>query len=224
MPQSKNPKAGLDALLTPENCVLLLIDHQPFQFAGLRSHDSQTIINNTVGLAKTAKAFDVPTLLTTVVEQNGGLILKQLQAEFPDQKPINRTFINTWQDQRVVDWVKKTGRNKIIMAGLWTEICVAMPAIQAVGEGYDVYAVTDASGGTSLEAHEMAVRRMIQSGVVPITWSVVSAELQRDWARTDTTPALAEMLVSHSGNVGTSFLWEQQLLNTPVPANPTPGA
>lgn len=224
MAQSKNPKAGLDALLTPENCVLLLIDHQPFQFAGLRSHDSQTIINNTVGLAKTAKAFDVPTLLTTVVEQNGGLILKQLQAEFPDQKPINRTFINTWQDQRVVDWVKKTGRNKIIMAGLWTEICVAMPAIQAVGEGYDVYAVTDASGGTSLEAHEMAVRRMIQSGVVPITWSVVSAELQRDWARTDTTPALAEMLVSHSGNVGTSFLWEQQLLNTPVPANPTPGA
>jgi len=224
MAQSKNPKAGLDALLTPENCVLLLIDHQPFQFAGLRSHDSQTIINNTVGLAKTAKVFDVPTLLTTVVEQNGGLILKQLQAEFPDQKPINRTFINTWQDQRVVDWVKKTGRNKIIMAGLWTEICVAMPAIQAVGEGYDVYAVTDASGGTSREAHEMAVRRMIQSGVVPITWGVVSAELQRDWARTDTTPALAEMLVSHSGNVGTSFLWEQQLLNTPVPANSTPGA
>lgn len=220
MAQSKNLKAGLDALLTPDNCVLLLIDHQPFQFAGLRSHDSQTVINNVVGLAKTAKIFGVPTLLTTVVEQNGGLLLRQLQAEFPDQKPINRTFINTWEDDRVVDWVKKTGRNKIIMAGLWTEICIAMPAIHAVGEGYDVYVATDACGGTSVEAHEMAMLRMIQAGVIPITWGVLSAELQRDWARTETTPALAEMLVDNGGNVGTSYLWEQQLLNTPIPVAP----
>lgn len=218
MEQSINSKAGLGALLTPDNCVVLLIDHQPFQFAGLRSHDSQTVINNVVGLAKTAKIFGVPTLLTTVLEERGGLILKQLQDEFPDQKPINRTYINTWQDQRVVDWVKATGRRKIVIAALWTEICLAMPAIQAVGEGYEVYAVTDASGGVSLEAHEMAVHRMIQAGVVPITWSLFSAELQRDWARIETIPALAEMLVSNFGNVGTSFLWEQQLLNTPVPA------
>lgn len=217
MQPSTNPKAGIGALLTPENCAVILIDHQPFQFAGLRSHDSQTIINNVVGLAKTAKIFGVPTLLTTVLEERGGLILKQLQDEFPDQKPINRTFINTWEDQRVVDWVKATGRKKLVIAALWTEICLAMPAIHAVGEGYEVYAVTDASGGVSLEAHEMAVHRMIQAGVVPITWSLFSAELQRDWARTETIPALAEMLVSNFGNVGTAFLWEQQLLNTPVP-------
>src|SRR6059036_1621830 len=99
---STNAKAGIDALLTPDNCVLILIDHQPFQFAGVRSHDTQTIINNVVGLAKSAKVFNVPTLLTTVVEEKGGHLLKQLQDVFPEQKPIDRTWINTWEDQRVV--------------------------------------------------------------------------------------------------------------------------
>ena len=210
-----NPSArGLDALLTPENCVLLLIDHQPFQFAGLRSHDTQSVINNVVGLAKAAKVFKVPTLLTTVVEERGGHLLEQLQEVFPEQKPIDRTFINTWEDQRVVDWVKKTGRRKIVMAALWTEICLAMPAIHALGDGYEVYIVTDASGGVSLEAHEMAVLRMTQAGAVPITWTVFGSELQRDWAREETVPALAETLFSHMGNVGTSLRWEQQLLRS----------
>jgi nicotinamidase-related amidase len=207
-----NSKNGLGALLTPDNCALILIDHQPFQFAGLRSHDTQTVINNVVGLAKAAKAFGVPTLLTTVVEERGGYLLKQLQDVFPDQKPIDRTFINAWEDARVVDWVKKTGKKKIVMAALWTEICLAMPAIHALGEGYEVYIVTDASGGVSLEAHEMAVQRMVQAGAVPLTWTVFASELQRDWARTATVPAVAQMLTDHMGNVGTSFLWEQQLL------------
>ncbi|MFC5523704.1 hydrolase [Polaromonas jejuensis] len=215
MPNQNNPKAGLQAMLTPDNCVLVLIDHQPFQFAGLRSHDTQTIINNVVGLAKSAKAFKVPTLLTTVVEDKGGLLLKQLQDVFPEQKPIDRTFINTWEDERVVAWVKKTGRKKIVMAALWTEICLAFPVIHALGDGYEVYFVTDASGGVSLEAHEMAVQRMIQAGGVPLTWTVFASELQRDWARTATVPALGQMLVEHMGNVGTSLLWEQQLLNAP---------
>jgi nicotinamidase-related amidase len=212
-----NSKAGLGALLTPDNCVLILIDHQPYQFAGLRSHDSQTIINNVVGLAKTAKVFGVPTLLTTVVEERGGYILKQLQDIFPSQKPINRTFINTWEDQRVVDWVKKTGRKKVVIAALWTEICLAFPAIQAAGEGYEVYGVTDASGGTSLEAHEMAILRMVQAGVTPITWGVFGAELQRDWARTETVNALGQVLIDHAGNIGTNTLWEMQLLATEPP-------
>lgn len=207
-----NPITGMNALLTPDNCVLLLIDHQPFQFAGLRSHDSQTIVNNVVGLAKAAKVFKVPTLFTTVVEERGGYLLEQLQAVFPEQKPIDRTFINTWEDKRVVDWVRKTGRKKIVMAALWTEICLAMPAIHALGDGYEVYIVTDASGGLSLEAHEMAVRRMVQAGAVPITWAVFGSELQRDWARDATVPALAETLFGHMGNVGTSLRWEQQLL------------
>ena len=218
---SGNPKAGLGALLTPDNCALILIDHQPFQFAGLRSHDTQTVINNVVGLAKSAKAFNVPTLLTTVVERQGGRLLKQLQDVFPEQEPIDRTFINTWEDERVVDWVRKTGRRKLVMAALWTEICLAFPVIQALGDGYEVYFVTDASGGVSVEAHEVAVQRMVQAGGIPLTWTVFGAELQRDWARQATIPAYAQMLVEHMGNVGTSFVWEQQLLATapsPLPA------
>lgn len=209
-----NPKAGLGALLTPDNCALLLIDHQPFQFAALRSHDSQTVINNVVGLAKAAKHFGVPTLLTTVVEKNGGFLLKQLQDVFPDQKPIDRTFINTWEDENVIKWVKATGKKKIVIAALWTEICLAMPAIQAAGEGYEVYIVTDASGGVSVEAHEMAVQRMIMAGCMPITWTVFAAELQRDWARTETVPGVAETMFDHMGNVGTSLKWEWQLLES----------
>src|SRR5438067_3004154 len=135
---------------------------------------------------KTAKVFNVPTILTTVLEDRGGKLIKPLQDVFPKQKPIDRTFINTWEDARVVDWVKKMGRKKIVMAALWTEICLAMPAIQALGEGYEVYIVTDASGGVSLEAHEMAMQRMVQVGAGPITWTVLGAELQRDWARTAT--------------------------------------
>ncbi|MGH9723098.1 MAG: hydrolase [Bryobacteraceae bacterium] len=213
---TSNSKVGLGALLTPDNCVLILIDHQPFQFAGLRSHDTQTIINNVVGLAKSAKVYGVPTLFTTVVEERGGLLLKELQDVFPDQKPINRTFINTWEDKRVVDWVEKTGRKKIVMAALWTEICLAFPVIQALGEGYEVYFVTDASGGVSIEAHEVAIQRMVQAGGIPLTWTVFAAELQRDWAREATVADYAtRVLIPHMGNVGTSFMWEQQLLNTP---------
>src|SRR6201991_855837 len=170
MTQSPAPKNGLSALITPEESVLVLIDHQPFQFANLHSHEPTMIVNNVIALAKTAKAFGVPTILSTVLEERGGLLIQGLQDVFPEQKPINRTFINAWEDARVVDAVKKTGRKKIIMAALWSEICLAMPAIQAAGEGYEVYAVTDASGGVSLEAHEMGVRRMMMAGVVPMNW------------------------------------------------------
>jgi nicotinamidase-related amidase len=207
-----NRYVGLEALLTPQESALLLIDHQPFQFANLHSHEPTMIMNNVVGLAKTAKAFQVPTILTTVLEERGGLLIKDLQAVFPDQKPINRTFINTWQDQRVVEAVKKTGRKKLLIAALWTEMCLAMPAIQAQGEGYDVYAVTDASGGVSVEAHDMAVRRMVQAGVTPVTWINVFGEWQRDWARTETLGAVAEVLVAHGGASGIAFAWEMQLL------------
>ena len=214
MPQPASTKAGLNALLTPKDSVLILIDHQPFQFANLHSHEPTMVVNNVVGLAKTAKIFDVPTILTTVLEARGGYLIKGLQEVFPDQKPIDRTFINTWEDSRVVEAVKKTGRKKLIMAALWTEICLAMPAIQAAGEGYEVYAVTDASGGVTAEAHEMAVRRMVQAGVTPITWMAVGGELQRDWARKSTGNAFGEILAAHGGGSGIAFAWEMQLLAT----------
>src|ERR1700716_2423759 len=174
-------KTGLQALLTPKDSVVLLIDHQPFQFANLHSREPTMIVNNVVGLAKAAKVFGVPPTLTTVLEEGGGLLIKGLQDVFPEQKPINRTWINTWQDPRVVEAVKKTKRKKVVMAALWTEVCLAMPAIQAQGEGYEVYIVTDASGGVSVEAHDMAVRRMVQAGIVPITWLAVASEWQGDW-------------------------------------------
>src|SRR5437667_6065805 len=205
-------KVGLDALLTPESSVLVLIDRQPFQFANLHSHEPTMIVNNVIGLAKAAKVFGVPTILTTVLEERGGLLIKGLQDVFPEQKPINRTWINTWQDPRVVEAVKKTRRKKVVMAALWTEICLAMPAIQAQGEGYAVYVVTDASGGVSVEAHDMAVRRMVQAGAVPMTWLAVQGELQRDWARESTAAGLAEILAQHGGGSGVAFAWEMQLL------------
>src|SRR5437773_12479378 len=207
-------KTGLQALLTPKDSVLLLIDHQPFQFANLHSHEPTMVVNNVIGLAKTAKLFGVPTILTTVLQERGGFLIKGLQDVFPEQKPINRTFINTWQDSRVVEAVKKTGRKKLVLAALWTEICLAMPAIQALGEGYDVYIVTDASGGVSVEAHDMAVRRMVQAGAVPITWLALSGEWQRDWARESTLADAAKILTEHGGGSGAALAWETQLLGT----------
>lgn len=206
------PKTGLEALLRPEDSILVLIDHQPYQFANLNSHEPTLIINNVVGLAKMAKAFDVPTVLTTVLEERGGYLIKGLQDVFPDQKPIDRTWINTWQDERVVDIVKKSGRKQLVLAALWTEICLAMPAIHALAEGYDVFIVTDASGGVTVEAHDMAVRRMVAAGAVPITWLAVAAEWQRDWAREHSTAALAGVLAEHGGASGVAFAWEMQLL------------
>ncbi len=216
MSDSRHPHTGIEALLTPQNSTLLLIDHQAFQFANLHSHEPTLIVNNVAGLAKTAKVFQVPTILTTVLEERGGLLIKDVRDVFPDQKPINRTFINAWEDERVVEAVKKTGRKKLVIASLWTEMCLAMPAIQARGEGYEVYAVTDASGGVSVEAHDMAVRRMVQAGVTPITWLAVFGEWQRDWARTETLGALAEVLVHHGGASGIAFAWEAQLLGSKV--------
>lgn len=212
-------KVGLDALLTPEESVLLLIDHQPFQIANLHSHEPTMVINNTVGLAKFAKVFDVPTILTTVVEERGGNLVQAVQDVFPDQTPINRTAINTWEDRRVVEAVERTGRKQLIIAGLWTEICVAMPALHALDDGYDVFVVTDASGGVTPEAHDMAVRRMERAGVVPVTWLVVSSEWQRDWAREETADQLGPVLFEHGGATGAALAWELQLLATP-PATP----
>src|SRR3989442_10239155 len=186
-------KIGLDALLTPENCVFLLIDHQPFQLANVNSHDPTIVINNVTGLAKTAQAFGIPTILTTVNEERGGALFKQLQAVFPDQKPINRTFINAWEDRRVVEAVRKTGRKKLVIAALWTEMCLAMPAIHALGDGYDVYVVTDASGGVTPEAHDMAIRRLVAAGVQPITWIGLAVVSPPPWARTKHLAAVADI-------------------------------
>jgi len=206
-------KVGLEALLTPDNCVVVMIDHQPFQLANVNSHEPTMVINNAIGLAMTAKAYGIPTILTTVTEVRGGQIFKGIQDIFPDHKTINRTHINAWEDQRVVEAVKKTGRRKIVFAALWTEMCLAMPAIHAMGDGYDVYVVTDASGGVSVEAHDMAVRRLVAAGAQPITWLAMAGELQRDWARTQYFEDLAKIFAERAGATGSALAWEMQLLH-----------
>ncbi|MGX9961673.1 hydrolase [Roseomonas sp. F4] len=205
-------KRGVDALLTPEDSVLLLIDHQPFQFANLHSHEPAMVVSNVVGLAKAAQVFAVPTILTTVLKAQAGLLIPQLQHVFPEQEPIDRTYINTWEDQRVVAAVRRTGRRKLLIAALWTEMGLVMPAIHALADGYDVFVVVDASGGMTAEAHEMAVRRMVQAGCVPITWLAVMGEWQRDCARQGSLPCVADVLAAHGGGSAVALGWVRQLL------------
>lgn len=206
-------KTGLGTMLTPDNCALILIDHQPFQVAGVKNIDVSLMVNNVVALAKSAKAFGVPTLLTSVIKDRGGNILKPLAEVFPEQTPIDRTFINTWEDENCVEWVRRTGRKKLVFAALWTEVCLAFPVIHALGDGYEVYFVTDASGGTSQEAHEMGIARMVQAGAVPMTTIVFISELQRDWARTEQAAKTAEIILEHGGASASALAWELQLLN-----------
>ncbi|RWN47479.1 MAG: hydrolase [Mesorhizobium sp.] len=212
------PRNGLASLLRPTDSVLVLIDHQPYQLSNLNSHDPHAVVNNSTALAKAAKAFGVPTILTSVVADRGGLIFPHITDVFPGQEVIDRTFINTWEDRKVVDAVKATGRKQLIIAGLWTEICVAMPVIQALGEGWDVTVIADASGGTSVEAHQVAIQRMIAAGANMMTWLALASEWQRDWARTEHVGELTEVLKQHVAGSGIAYLWEQQLLNTPVPS------
>ncbi len=207
---------GLDSLLRPEDSVLVLIDHQPYQLANLNSHDPHAVVNSATALAKTAKAYGVPTILTSVIAERGGLIFPHITDVFPDQQVIDRTLINTWQDPAVVDAVKATGRTQLIIAGLWTEICVAMPVIQALGEGWDVTVITDACGAVSVEAHQVAIQRMIAAGANVMTWMALAGEWQRDWARLDHVAEVTEVFKQHAAGSGIAYLWEQQLLNTQV--------
>jgi nicotinamidase-related amidase len=210
MPDSRY--TGVANLLAPENCALLLIDHQPSQLASVQSIDRTLLVSNVVGLAKTAKVFGVPTVLSTVLEDRGGFLLKDIQAVFPEQKTINRTTLNAWEDSRVVAAIKKTGRKKLVVAALWTEICLAFPVLSALADDYEVFIVTDASGGVSVEAHERAVERMVQAGAVPVTWVGFACELQRDWAREKTVSGIADIMYTHGGTVGANIAWEFQRL------------
>ncbi|MDR3491336.1 MAG: hydrolase [Gammaproteobacteria bacterium] len=205
-------KSSLE-LLTPNNCVLALIDHQPQMFFGVESTNRETIINNVVGLAKAAKVFNVPTVLTTVAAKSfSGPLIPQLQSVFPDQKPIDRTTMNSWEDKNFVAAIEKTKRKKIIIAALWTEICLAFPAICAIEAGYEVYAVVDASGATTLEAHNASIQRMIQVGVIPVTWVQVMCEFQRDWARQETYVPVMNIAKEHAGAYGVGIIYAQAML------------
>lgn len=199
-------------LLTPENSAIILIDHQPQMLFGTQSADRQTIINNTVGLAKTAKVFNAPIILTTVASETfSGPLHPHIQEVFPDQKPIDRTSMNSWEDKNFVEAVKQTGRKKLIIAALWTEVCLAFPTISAIKDGYEVYIVTDASGGTTTEAHNTSIQRMIQAGASPVTWLSVLLEYQRDWAREETYDAVVNVAIQHAGAYGTGVVYAKTM-------------
>lgn len=190
-------------LLTPKNSALVLIDFQPQMVFGVANIDRQTLFNNVLLLAKAAKIFDVPTILTTVETKSfSGNMWPQLLDLFPGQEPIERSSMNSWEDEKFVAAVKATGRKKLVMAALWTEVCLAFPALEAIKAGYDVYAVEDASGGTSMMAHNAAMRRVEQAGAVPMTTLQTLLEYQRDWARKDTYDAVIEAVKEHSGAYG----------------------
>lgn len=182
--------AKKDHLLTPENSVFAFIDYQPEQFRGVSSKPTAELLLNVVTLGKTAKAFNVPTVVTTVgVEMgvNQGTH-KDLIDALPPQQEIDRTTLNSWEDENFKSAIVASGRKKIIMSGLWTEVCVAYPTLDAIKDGYEVYVVVDAIGGISKDSHEAAIQRMIQAGAVPVTALAVACEMQRDWARAHGTP------------------------------------
>lgn len=191
-------------VLTPQNSQLIFIDHQPQMAFGVQSIDRQTLKNNVVGLAKAAKVFDVPTIITTVeTESFSGHTYPELLEVFPEHDLLERTSMNSWDDQKVRDALKENGRNKIVVSGLWTEVCNSMFALSAMHDaGYEIYMVADASGGTSTEAHNYAMDRMVQAGVVPVTWQQVLLEWQRDWARRETYDATIDIVQEHSGAYG----------------------
>lgn len=200
-------------LLSPQNSAVIMIDHQFQMGFAVQSMDRTLLTNNSVALAKTAKAFNVPTILTTVAEKSfSGPIFGGIKAVFPDAKVIDRTTMNSWEDKNFRDAVKKTGKKKLVMAALWTEVCLTMPALAALEEGYEVYIVTDASGGVTKEAHDMAVTRMVQAGAVPITWMQLLLEYQRDWARQSTYDATVKIALEHGGAYGTGLDYAKAML------------
>jgi nicotinamidase-related amidase len=199
--------------LTPDNCTLIMIDFQPQMAFGVKSIDGQTLINNAEGLAKSAKIFNVPTILTTVAEKTfSGPMFSQIKKVFPGQQMIDRTTMNCWEDQNVVTEVEKIGRKKIVLAGLWTEVCIVLPAIQAIEAGYEIYVIADACGGTSNTAHDMAIERLIQAGAVPMTWLQFLLELQRDWARTETYDAVMKVVREDAGTYGLGVEYAKAML------------
>ena len=176
---ARDPKT--DHLLTPENSALILIDFQPGLIDGARSVSREILVNNVLALAKTGSLFKLPIVLTTVAVSAGYQedTIAELKSALPGVSTVDRSRVNAWEEPAFREAVIATGRRNLIMAGLWTEVCLVFPALDLLNEGYEVYAVSDASGGTSVDAHERGMQRIIQAGAIPVTWEAVMAELAR---------------------------------------------
>jgi nicotinamidase-related amidase len=187
-----------DHLITPQNAAFLLIDYQPSQLGGVHSMDRDLLVKNAVSTVRTIKTFDVPVVHSTinVATGRGGPTLPELAGLLADDEPFDRTTTNSWEDVEFVQAVRATGRRKLIICALWTEICMAFTALDALREGYEVYPVVDAIGGTSPEAHRAGLDRVMQAGGQPVSWVALAVELQRDWARQDTVQAIIEIVLT----------------------------
>jgi nicotinamidase-related amidase len=186
-----------DHLITPQNAALLLIDYQPAQVASVRSIDHDLLVKNAVSTVRTIRAFGVPLVHSTVnVAAGQGPTIPELATLAEDDKPLDRTTVNSWEDTEFVAAVRATGRRKLILCALWTEVCMAFAALDALREGYEVYPVVDAIGGTSAEAHRAGLQRVIQAGGQPVSWVSLACELQRDWARQDTVADVVEIVLT----------------------------
>ena len=211
---SARPKLSEKGLLTPDNCVVALIDLQPQMLFGVANFDRQTFIEMNVLLAKAARVFDVPVVLTTVETKGfSGNLWPQIEAVFPDRTPIERSSMNSWDDPDFVGAVERTGRRKIVLAGLWTETCVALATVQALRDGYEVYVVEDCCGDVSQLAHENAMKRVVQAGAKPVTALSVLLEWQRDWAAKDTYDAVLDIIKTHCGAYGMGVEYASTMLH-----------
>ena len=216
-------KRSEKGLLTPDNCVVALIDHQPQMMFGVAGVDRESIINHTVALGKAARVFDVPVVLSTVETKSfSGNLWPQIRAVFPEQAAIERSSMNAWDDKNFVAAIKATGRKKLVLAGLWTEVCVAFPSVQAIHDGYEVYVVEDCCGDVSQLAHDNAMKRVIQAGAKPVTSLQVMLELQRDWAEKDTYDTVMDIVKTHYGAYGVGVEYAYTMVhNAPPTVFPT---
>lgn len=219
MPQNTTrPTLSEKGLLTPENCVVTLIDLQPQMLFGVNGFDRQSIINSNVALAKAARVFGVPVVLSTVETRAfSGNTWPQLLAALGNPAPVERTTMNSWDDGNFVAAVQRTGRRKIVLAGLWTETCVALPTIQAIHDGYEVFVVEDCCGDVSPLAHENAMKRVIQAGARPVTSLSVLLEWQRDWAHRGTYDAVMDIAKSHFGAYGAGVEYAYTMVHSAPP-------
>jgi nicotinamidase-related amidase len=191
-----------DQMLTPENAALVIIDFQPVQVSSITTMSKRLLIDNVAAVARTAKLYDLPVVLSTVNVATGrnAPTIHQITDVLPGVVPIDRTAINAWEDEDFVAAVKATGRRKLIMVALWTEVCLVFPALDALREGFEVYAVVDAVGGTSEAAHRAGLDRIVQAGGIPVSWIQLACELQRDWKRDATAPGFAEIVFAEVGH------------------------
>ena len=201
-------------LLNANDHTLIMIDHQSQMSFATKSIDINVLRNNAALVAKAAREFKVPTILTTVAAKSfSGPIFDEIQSVFPEQQPIDRTSMNTWEDQRIADRVNEIGRGRIVLAGLWTSVCIVGPALSALDQGFEVYVIADASGDVTDEAHERAMQRMIQAGAKPITSLQYLLELQRDWARSETYDETVATSIAHGGGYGLGLIYAKSMFN-----------